>query len=138
MKWLKKETTGFNLLKNVLISILYSVFSSLAYIFAALITGLGGFVTLVVSSLVYGLIQYLCLKKSNTFGLIVKLFAIIFINTSVMYLIWHYKLFRILFIRVYDDQPSPGTGFGLLLSFIINIVIFLIIYVYTFLSNKKH
>ena len=124
------------MVKKALTIILGSFFASIAFMLAAMLTGLTGIITLIVSSFVFGVVIYIYFRHSNLLETIMKFIITLCFIICMMFAVWHFELFKDLFVKLYGERPSPGTGFGLLLSFAINILSFIIVFVCTLVLNK--
>lgn len=109
-------------IKKITITIICSLIPALIFIFAAMFTGIGGMFTLLFSSVVYGITQYLCLIKTGKIDFSVRIILSVLFRIIFMYIVLHKELFYHFYMHFYSEHPSPGTGLGLIISFIFNTI----------------
>lgn len=121
----------------ILISV-SAVISALAYFISAFLSGLYGGFALLITSVVYGMIQYLCLRSPKILDTMIKVILTAVFVVILIYPAWHYGWFYKAFIGVYADYGSPnaGSGFGFMLSLIFNAVIFVIVSIISFCKGR--
>lgn len=121
-------------LKRLIIILLTSLTAAASLISAAIITGLCGNFMLLITSVLFGVSFYFCLRSSHLLDMILKFIlsgasAFLFFNIT-----WGNNVFYKLFIDKFPEYSAPnaGTGFTILVSLGINIFISVIIFLIFF------
>ncbi len=113
-------------IKKVTITVICSLIPALVFILAAMFTGINGMITLFFTSIIYGITQYLCLINTGKSDFLIRIILSVIFRIAFMYITWHKELFYHFYIHFYSENPSAGTGFGLIISFILNTIILLL------------
>ncbi len=131
-------------LKRSVIILLTSLTAAASLISAAVIAGLCSIVTLLISSVFFGVIFYFCLRSSRLSDIILKYILSGAFAFVLFKFIWDNDLFYKLFLRKFYEYgaPNAGTGFTVLVSFGINIftsiVIFLVLFLVKWLKPNSN
>lgn len=128
-------------LKRLLIVFIDSIIIAIAYSLAALITGISNSFVLILSSLFYGIIFYFAINSNWKADIVIKMFFAIIIGIIIKKEIWDTDLFYKIFINVNSEYgiPNAGTGFGVLLSYIFNLISSILIFLAVLLNKLgKH
>lgn len=93
----------------------------------------------VISSIGHGFVLYFCLRSSKRSELIIKECLIVLYTYILLFLTLKFGLYAKIFIRVFPDYgfPNAGSGFGVLISLVMNAVVSFLVFIVLFAINKS-
>lgn len=102
-----------------------AVISSLLYVIAAILTGLGSTSMLLGISVVYVVLEYVLLSKLAKKELLLHTIVSIALRVLLAFVLYKGDIFYRIYTSVYAEKPAPGTGVGIVISLCLNMILYL-------------
>lgn len=114
-----------------------SIIIAAAYSLAALLTGISNSFVLILSSLFYGIIFYFVINSTMKSDIVIKMLFAVIIGIVIKNKIWDTGFFYRIFVNFNAEYGSPnaGTGFGVVISYIINLLSSILIFLAVLLNK---